>query len=78
MEYDSEVWEKFGDKVGWRKKNEWLYYKDLTFSEQAPEAHLPAWGGGSAKGWVWCGVFGAGSLSWSWYSLASRLVDCNI
>jgi hypothetical protein len=41
-EYDeSEVWQKFGDKVGWRKKNEWLYYNDLTFSEKAPEAHLP-------------------------------------
>ncbi len=46
--YDREVWQKFGDKVGWRKKNEWLYYKDLTFSERAPEAHLP-W----VKRWLW-------------------------
>jgi hypothetical protein len=43
-EYDNEVWKKFGDKVGWRKNNQWLYY-DLTFSEQAPEAHLPRVGG---------------------------------
>jgi len=54
--YDSEIWEKFGDKVGWRKKNEWLYYRDLTFSERAQEAHLP-WGG---VGWgVGVGVSGS-------------------
>ncbi|MEG3864105.1 GUN4 domain-containing protein [Microcoleus sp. herbarium12] len=41
-EYDSKVWEAFGDRVGWRKNNEWLYYSDLTFSEKAPEAHLPS------------------------------------
>ena len=53
-EYNSEVWDKFCDKVGWRKNNSWLYYNDLTFSEKAPEAHLPVvrmvvvwdWGGG--------------------------------
>ncbi|NJL66756.1 MAG: GUN4 domain-containing protein [Microcoleus sp. SM1_3_4] len=30
-EYDSEVWQKFGDAVGWRKNGEWLYYNDLSF-----------------------------------------------
>ena len=55
-EYNKEVWERFGDRVGWRKKNErqyytdftWQYYTDLTFSEQAPVAHLPwlGWGRG--------------------------------
>jgi hypothetical protein len=51
-EYDSEVWEKFGERVGWRKKNEWLYYNELTFSEKAPEAHLPVvW----VWGWKWGG-----------------------
>ncbi len=42
-EYNQEVWSKYGDKVGWRKNNSWLYYNDLTFSEKAPEAHLPCW-----------------------------------
>jgi serine/threonine protein kinase len=71
--YDEKVWERFGDRVGWRKKTnwferEWLFpYSTLTFSEKAPEAHLPTlvfWGG----------------LSWGWMfsSLASRLVKCNI
>ena len=40
-EYDDKIWEAFGDKVGWGKKNEGLYYNDLTYSEKAPEAHLP-------------------------------------
>ncbi|TAG50594.1 MAG: serine/threonine protein kinase [Oscillatoriales cyanobacterium] len=70
--HDSEVWQKFGDKVGWRKNNEWLYYKDLTFSEKVPVAHLPSRS--------WClDLFGSGSRFEIWFSsLASRLVDCNI
>ncbi|MEZ2224900.1 GUN4 domain-containing protein [Microcoleus sp.] len=49
-EYDRKVWEAFGDKVGWRKKNEWLYYNDdLTYSEKAPEAHLPVLRGFSVR-----------------------------
>ncbi|MEK0180332.1 serine/threonine-protein kinase, partial [Microcoleus anatoxicus] len=38
--YNQKVWEAFGDKVGWRKNNEWLYYE--KFSNIAPQAHLPA------------------------------------
>lgn len=47
-EYNREIWEKFGDKVGWRKGGDWLYYKDTTFDIKAPEGHLPEfvmWGG---------------------------------
>jgi serine/threonine protein kinase len=73
-EYNSEVWQKFGDRVGWRRKNEWLYYNDLTFSEKAPEAHLP---GGFILGGEW--VLSKNVGSWVLFSpLASRLVDCNI
>jgi hypothetical protein len=69
-EYNNEVWERFGDRVGWRKNNEWVYYKNLTFSEkETPEAHLP--------------IFPYIFDDWGWWygefsSLASRLVDCNI
>jgi eukaryotic-like serine/threonine-protein kinase len=73
-EYDWEIWEAFGDKVGWRKGGRWLYYKDITFDIKAPEAHLPALsvGLGVVK---WCMLKGGGvGLS----SLASRLVKCNI
>ena len=40
-EYNRKVWERFGDHVGWRQNNDWLYYNKLNFSEKAPEAHLP-------------------------------------
>jgi serine/threonine protein kinase len=36
-----EIWEKFGDKVGWRKRGDWLLYEDITFDKKAPEGHLP-------------------------------------
>lgn len=51
-EYNREIWERFGDRVGWRKNGDYLYYKNLTFSTKAPEAHLPlrcVWG----VLWVW-------------------------
>jgi hypothetical protein len=75
-EYNEEIWDKFGDKVGWKGGN-WLYYKDITFDKKAPEGHLPAawmvsYGGGY---WVFWGL-GLGELGGS--SLASRLVKCNI
>jgi uncharacterized caspase-like protein len=55
---DDEVWEKFGDRVGWRSHviNEWRYYSDLTFYVHAPKGHLPAfvvvfwWGRGLVFG----------------------------
>jgi len=51
-EYDESIFERFGDRVGWIQKNERLYYNDLTFSEKAPEAHLPVRG----RGGLLCGV----------------------
>jgi len=42
-DYNEEVVEKLGDRVGWRKGGSWLYnYSDITFNlELAPKAHLP-------------------------------------
>jgi hypothetical protein len=40
-EFNSEVWNKFGDRVGWRKKGRWLVYEDITYNAIAPKAHLP-------------------------------------
>jgi serine/threonine protein kinase len=65
-EYDSEVWDKFCDTVGWRKNGKWVYYSDLTFSDKAPEAHLP---GGHIHP-----ITALAGLS----SLLSRLVNSNI
>ncbi|MEA5515730.1 serine/threonine-protein kinase [Nodularia sp. UHCC 0506] len=40
--YDSDIWEAFGDKVGWRKGGMKGFYADITFDIKAPKAHLPA------------------------------------
>ncbi len=40
-EYNQQVWESFGDHVGWRKEGNWLTYDKLTFNLNAPKAHLP-------------------------------------
>ena len=41
-DYNEEVWNNFGDRIGWRKEGEYLMYEDLTFNlELAPKAHLP-------------------------------------
>ena len=67
-EYDRKIWEAFGDRVGWRVNNTWLYYQHLEFPALAPEGYLP-------------GVLGFGDSMLLWdsrCSLASRLVECNI
>lgn len=48
-EYDEAVMEAFGDRVGWRKGGDWLYYDNLTFSTKALPGHLPRVVG---RGWV--------------------------
>ena len=46
-QYNREIWEKFGNKVGWRGKNS----PDITFLNEAPEGHLPV------CVWFWGWVF---------------------
>jgi hypothetical protein len=40
-QYNRRVWDAFGDRVGWRVNNSWIYYKDVTFDIKAPHGHLP-------------------------------------
>jgi hypothetical protein len=40
-EYDEEIYRKLANRVGWRVKEEWLNYSDLTFFLNAPQGHLP-------------------------------------
>lgn len=68
QKYDEKIWQDFGQRVGWRVNNQWLWYRYLNFSIKAPPGHLPArlwddWRGG-----------GVGSF----YSLMPRLINCNI
>ncbi|MBS9395206.1 MAG: GUN4 domain-containing protein [Dolichospermum sp. LBC05a] len=64
-EYNQEIWEKFGEKVGWRNGRNWCYYSDITF---APDGNLPM---GHNLTWVEIDDL------WVCY-LVSRLIDCNI
>jgi eukaryotic-like serine/threonine-protein kinase len=64
-EYNQEIWEKFGEKVGWRNGRHWCYYSDITF---APDGNLPM---GHNLTWVEIDDL------WVCY-LVSRLIDCNI
>jgi len=41
-EWDEDVFDRFCDRIGWRKGGNYLYYDKLTFNINAPEAHLPA------------------------------------
>jgi hypothetical protein len=44
--YNSDVYKKFADTVGWRKGGNWLSYSDLTFNTNVPyNGHLPLGGG---------------------------------
>lgn len=45
--YDKKVYEKFGDAVGWRENDEWLWYSELKFDTSSPSGHLP---GGAGRG----------------------------
>ena len=64
-EYIYEIWNAFGDRVGWRVNNSWIYYESVTFDLKAPRGHLP-------KMDILVGL--GDGLS----SLASRLAKCNI
>ncbi|MEB3233355.1 MAG: GUN4 domain-containing protein [Leptolyngbyaceae bacterium] len=68
MDYNRD-WERFGDRVGWRKDGDWLTYDDVIFDTSAPYAHHPVLGGGV------CVVWGLVVVSVS--SLASRLAQCS-
>ena len=69
-----EIWEAFGDAVGWRKDGEWLvFYKDISFDITAPEAHLPIapWKRG-------LGGLLAGLGCWVGSCLFSRIETCEL
>lgn len=71
-DYNKEIWDKFCDRIGWRKGRWYVNYSDLIFELQdsTPVGHLPLIGG---SGW-WIG-----GGCWTWFlSLTQRLVNCNI
>ena len=76
-EDNEEVWNNFGDRVGWREGGKWQHYSYLTFDKSASEGHLPVylWGLADAEyvetqRWLDWGIHGCG---WAISSLAQRL-----
>jgi len=65
------IWEKFGDRVGWRVNNSWIHYKHVVFSASATQGHLPF----AVVGWVGVVVFCALQR---FSFLASALVKCKL
>ena len=39
--YDKAAFQKLGDRIGWRVKNSWIPYSQVTFDTSSPEGHLP-------------------------------------
>ncbi|MEH1866763.1 MAG: GUN4 domain-containing protein [Nostoc sp.] len=70
-EYYKEVWEKFGDRIGWRVKENWIDYSGVAFNISAPQGHLPRMSG---EGYLLFGIGGVGRISF----LASRLEKSNV
>ncbi|WP_042341405.1 GUN4 domain-containing protein [Calothrix sp. PCC 7507] len=70
---DYETWCQFGDRIGWRRHDNWLFYSDLNFSSTAPVGHFPAAGSVNLltvwQGWA-VGLF---SCLVGFSALASRL-----
>ncbi|MEH2395549.1 MAG: GUN4 domain-containing protein [Nostoc sp.] len=72
-EYYEEAWEKFGDRVGWRVKGEWIFgEEDVVFNTLAPKGHLPF----GCEGW-WILTTESNAL-WGESFLAFRLMKFNI
>ncbi|WP_139240842.1 GUN4 domain-containing protein, partial [Geitlerinema sp. PCC 9228] len=60
-EFDVEIWEKFGDTVGWRDNDgRWKNYDELNWRRplrgNTPGGHLPC------GGWLWWGIVRCSSL----------------
>jgi hypothetical protein len=67
----------FGEKVGWRLRDKWRDYEDLTFSRNALQGHFPARGlwDLNVGGGLWVSLLlGTSRL----VCLVSRLEECNI
>jgi serine/threonine protein kinase len=72
--YNLAVYEKFGDRVGWRVNDSWKLYSELTFPSTAAPGHLPfglsiGWGEGAMN---LVGVEGAVEVD----CLFSRVESC--
>lgn len=50
---NQEIWNNFGNRVGWRKDGEWLDYDNFNLSLSSTQVILPCWWGPAWLGWWW-------------------------
>lgn len=41
MYYEDEAWKKFGDAIGWRVNEKWIWHSEASFDISVPQGHLP-------------------------------------
>ena len=65
---------QLGDRVGWCRGGEWLYYRDLTFDIRAPIGHLPLI---PFPIWCWHPLWGFLGARSAFFVLFKRLETCD-
>jgi|GEM_PF-4916247 len=43
--------QKFGERVGWYRANQWLELDQLYYTPNSPKGHLPSWRAGGRLGY---------------------------
>ncbi|MEH2391040.1 MAG: GUN4 domain-containing protein [Nostoc sp.] len=92
--YYSKVWEKFGDRVGWRVKinwisSDWISYSNVNFDTTSPYGHLPVLGEYKSGRMDWIDTYGGhdmyldcsvvfGGDLGCWRVLFSRIETCKL
>lgn len=75
--YDPQVYKKFGDRIGWRVKDSWKSYNELTFNLNGSVGHLPVLDNDCDSAWGLV-VFVWGCWGEFWVSFFSRVDTCKL
>ena len=80
LSVQQQIWESAGgkytefcDRIGWRVKDIWKFYEELSFSDNSPPGHLPV------TAWRRRACYGAGKLTAAenFTRISSRLAACD-
>jgi hypothetical protein len=59
---NKELWNRFGDLVGWQVNEKWLSREALTYDLSAQRGHLPSISGGWYPKGGWISIYGRPGL----------------